>query len=122
MKSLLASVVSRLVLATLFLFKGQRNGSYLLACSAFISPMFNADAPSRKAPSKILGVELEMPNFDELFDRIQQVSPLARLAISKKEGGFAALDPGTHSFILLFAILFQQSFMSLIFMSVDKIL
>lgn len=35
----------------------------------------------RTVPSQIDGVEIEVPNFDELFTRIQQVSPLARQAM-----------------------------------------
>jgi hypothetical protein len=52
------------------------------------------DAPVKQqmAPSKIEGVEIELPNFDELFNRIQQVSPLARLAMEGGTGGFANSD------------------------------
>lgn len=46
----------------------------------------------RTTPSKTEGVEIELPNFDELFNRIQQVSPLARLAIEGGTGGFANAD------------------------------
>jgi len=46
--------------------------------------------------SKTDGVEIELPDFNELFNRIQQVSPLARLAIngggSGESKGFAAVD------------------------------
>ncbi len=38
-------------------------------------------------PSKTDGVEIELPNFEELFGRIAEVSPLARLAIEGGEGG-----------------------------------
>jgi hypothetical protein len=41
------------------------------------------------------GVEIELPDFDELFGRIKQVSPLAKVVIdgngSGPEGGFAAM-------------------------------
>ena len=48
-------------------------------------------------PSKTDGVEIELPDFDDLFGRIQQVSPLARVAIeggeiSNGKRGFAAVD------------------------------
>ena len=46
----------------------------------------------RTTPSKTEGVEIELPNFDELFNRIQQVSPLARLAMEGGTGGFANAD------------------------------
>ena len=50
----------------------------------------------RTAPSKTVGVEIELPDFDEMFRRIQAVSPLARLAVqgggSGEGGGFAAVD------------------------------
>lgn len=61
--------------------------------SAFNSPFFNMPASvAAKVPTKTEGVELEMPNFDELFARIQKLSPLAQLAIESKEGGFAAVN------------------------------
>ena len=64
--------------------------------SAFSSPIFTPSTAT-KAPSKTRGVEIEMPDFDELFRRIQKVSPLARLAIERKEGGFAAVvDNGEY--------------------------
>lgn len=51
-----------------------------------------APAVQRTAPSKTEGVEIELPSFDELFNRIQQVSPLSRLAIEGGTGGFANAD------------------------------
>lgn len=51
-----------------------------------------APALQRTAPSKTEGVEIDLPNFDELFNRIQQVSPLARLAIQGGTGGFDNAD------------------------------
>lgn len=53
-------------------------------------------ALQRTAPSKTEGVDIELPDFDEFFDRIQTVSPLARLAMNGggagEGGGFAAVD------------------------------
>jgi len=50
----------------------------------------------RRAPSETEGVEIELPDFDEMFGRIQAVSPLAKLAIegggTGEGGGFAAVD------------------------------
>ncbi len=65
--------------------------------SAFSSPIFQESvALQRTAPSKTEGIDIELPDFDEFFDRIQAVSPLARLAIngggSGEGGGFAAVD------------------------------
>jgi hypothetical protein len=54
-----------------------------------------APALQRTAPSKTEGVEIDLPNFDELFNRIQQVSPLARLAIQGGTGGFDNADYST---------------------------
>jgi hypothetical protein len=67
------------------------------AVSAFSSPIFQETAAlQRTAPSKTEGVEIELPDFDEFFGRIQAVSPLARLVIegggSGEGGGFAAVD------------------------------
>jgi hypothetical protein len=101
MKATSQSLTHRIALLISFLFLNSKiNGNPFIACSAYyISPVFDAGAcSSKREPSKVAGVDLEMPNFDELFTRIQQVSPLARLAIAKKEGGFAALDLGKHSF------------------------
>ena len=65
--------------------------------AAFTSPIFQKTATlQRTAPSKTEGVEIELPDFDEMFGRIMAVSPLARLAIegggSGEGGGFAACD------------------------------
>ena len=61
-------------------------------------------ALQRTAPSKTEGVDIELPDFDEFFDRIQTVSPLARLAINGggagEGGGFAAVDDSGKSAIL----------------------
>ena len=37
-------------------------------------------------------MEIELPNFDVLFDRIAQVSPLARMALEGREGGLSSVD------------------------------
>ncbi len=67
------------------------------AVSAFSSPIFQETAAlQRTAPSKTEGVEIELPDFEEFFGRIQAVSPLARLVVegggSGVGGGFAAVD------------------------------
>jgi len=62
--------------------------------SAFSSPIFTPSTATT-SPSKTQGVVIEMPDFDELFGRIKAVSPLARLAIERKDGGFAAADDQT---------------------------
>jgi hypothetical protein len=69
--------------------------------SAFTSPIFQETVTlQRTAPSKTNGVEIELPNFEELFGRIQDVSPLARLAISGTGsgigGGFGAVDDSSE--------------------------
>lgn len=70
--------------------------------SGFTMPMFQEHIALQKtAPSKTEGVEIELPDFDELFSRIQQVSPLARLAINGggtgSGGGFGAIDDSSPS-------------------------
>jgi hypothetical protein len=61
--------------------------------SAFSMPMFTQQrAMQRTTPSKTEGVEIELPDFDELFGRIKEVSPLAAMAIDGKDGGFAVAD------------------------------
>jgi len=49
-------------------------------------------AMQRTTPSKTDGVEIELPDFDELFGRIAEVSPLARLAIEGGDGGLDEAD------------------------------
>lgn len=72
-----------------------------LHVSCFTATMWQeAPAMQRTAPSKTEGVEIELPNFDELFNRIQQVSPLARLAMEGGTGGFANADyTSTYNFL-----------------------
>lgn len=61
--------------------------------SAFSMPMFTEQKTmQRTTPSKTDGVEIEIPNFDELFGRIKEVSPLAALAIDGKEGNVQVAD------------------------------
>ena len=63
--------------------------------SAFTVPMFQEQITmQRTAPSKTDGVEIELPDFDEFFRRIQQVSPLSRVAISGEtdKGGFSVSE------------------------------
>lgn len=69
----------------------------------FSSALFQqAPTMQKTSPSKTVGVDIELPDFDELFDRIQQVSPLARSVIANKNSpplggprGFAAVDDST---------------------------
>ena len=64
----------------------------LLAASTvvdgFSSPVFQETHHLRKQmPSKTEGVEIELPDFDELFRRIRQVSPLADKILSGDHKG-----------------------------------
>ena len=55
--------------------------------TAFSMPMFTEQKTmQRTTPSKTDGVEIEIPNFDELFGRIKEVSPLAALANHHTQG------------------------------------
>ena len=71
----------------------------LATAQGFSSALFH-EAPTlqRTTPSQTDGVDIELPDFDELFDRIQQVSPLAREVISRNgvvdngPKGFQAID------------------------------
>lgn len=47
---------------------------------------------AKTTPSKTDGVEIELPNFDELFNRIREVSPLANMAIEGDKGSFEDAD------------------------------
>ena len=70
-------------------------------CGNFVEGFSNAlfqEMPTlqRTAPSSTDGVDIELPDFDELFGRIQQVSPLARSVITGSttgdRKGFASCD------------------------------
>ena len=63
-----------------------RTGVLLLALGdpalGFSSTIFqDATSAHHTFQSKNRGIEIELPDFDELYGRIQDVSPLARIAI-----------------------------------------
>lgn len=60
-------------LALLFLSPAAGFGNALFQKAPVDQQTFASKTPNR--------VEIELPNFEELFDRVQEVSPLARLAI-----------------------------------------
>jgi len=61
--------------------------------SAFSMPMFTEQKAMRRTTlSKTDGVEIEIPDFDEFFGRIREVSPLAAMTIDGQVGGFDAAD------------------------------
>jgi len=67
---------------------------------AFSTPLFTPIVTNQKtAPSTKIGVEIELPDFEALFDQIQQVSPLTKVAFEGggKDGkrGFAAMEQDT---------------------------
>lgn len=66
------------------------------SASAFGNALFqSAPTAQQTLPTNKDGVEIELPDFGELFGRIQQVSPLARVLIEGNGGnkGFEAVDP-----------------------------
>ena len=70
--------------------------------NAFTGPIFQEAAPlQRTTPSKTSGVEIELPDFEKFFGRLQEVSPLAKLAFSGGGagvgGGFAAIEDTSKS-------------------------
>lgn len=78
-----------------------------LLVDAFGSTLFQEQAAQQtKAPAIQPGIEIELPDFDELFSRIQQTSPLAKLAFNGGGGevngkrGLAALEsmPASEDF------------------------
>lgn len=68
--------------------------SRVSSSSAFSTPVFQERTTHRRtAPSQTEGVSIELPNFDELFYRIQQVSPLAKQVLEGgADGGFANIE------------------------------
>ena len=65
--------------------------------AAFSGPLF---VPQKNkpvvVPSKTNGESIELPNFKELFTRIEQVSPLAEVALQGRDGGFLVMDDNSH--------------------------
>jgi hypothetical protein len=58
-----------------------------LFVNAFDGVLFQKIPTLQKTtPSKFDGVDIELPDFDELFGRIQKVSPLARFVIQSQRG------------------------------------
>jgi len=57
---------------------------------SFQIPLFT-ETP-KVVPSKVEGTTISLPNFEELFGRIQTVSPLARHLIQGYDGGMEAMD------------------------------
>ena len=106
-------------------------GFHVAASSAFSTPIFQETATlQRKAPSKTIGVEIELPDFDEMFRRIQAVSPLARLAVqgggSGEGGGFAVVDdnsefPGNFHIYFFAYCIFHNTSMILILLCPIKL-
>jgi hypothetical protein len=83
---------------------------------AFSSALFQkSPTMQRKAPSKMEGIAFELPDFEELFDRIQQVSPLARSVINgisvNNERGFKGIVDHCKCFFLHthFTVFFRGS-------------
>jgi hypothetical protein len=81
--------------------------AFLYACFAasHSSAFSTTRAPVAAAPAGYRhvwkpGVEIELPDFDTLFDRIQMASPLAKLVMEgnslDKEGGFESIDDSRH--------------------------
>jgi hypothetical protein len=67
------------------------------SAEAFGNALFQEACTAQQTfASKNEGVEIELPDFDELFGRVQQVSPLSRVAIEGNDldgaKGFAAID------------------------------
>ena len=69
------------------------NASAFSAAPAPNVPLFTDNQTrQRLTPSTVDNVEIELPDFDELFRRIREVSPLACMVIEGEEGGFAVAD------------------------------
>jgi hypothetical protein len=95
------------------------------SADAFSSTLFQ-EAPTmqRKAPSTS-GVDIELADVEELFDRIQQVSPLARSVIArgnsvtKHAGGFGDVDDSCKYRISFFEFL---SILRIVLTKLDRLL
>mmetsp|Transcript_21130 Transcript_21130/g.42604 ORF Transcript_21130/g.42604 Transcript_21130/m.42604 type:complete len:328 (-) Transcript_21130:120-1103(-) len=70
--------------------------SFVPPLAAFNTPVFQQSTQLRRtAPSKMEGVEIELPDFDELFNRIGKVSPLATMVLEgggEERRGFSGVD------------------------------
>ena len=66
--------------------------------NGFSSALFQETASRQiTAPSREQGVEIELPDFDELFYRIRQTSPLAKLALDQSNGNEIAGKKGLEA-------------------------
>mmetsp|Transcript_67753 Transcript_67753/g.195890 ORF Transcript_67753/g.195890 Transcript_67753/m.195890 type:complete len:323 (+) Transcript_67753:97-1065(+) len=79
--------------STVFVFLTVCTGS----TTAFTTALFpqSTSTPQQTYPTKDQNEEIELPNFDELFARIQQVSPLSRTILEDdidNSKGFDAID------------------------------
>lgn len=66
------------------------------SCNAFtttVSPLVAAPIAKRKEWTS--GVEIELPDLDTLFDRVQAASPLAKHVMEGNSGGFDKCDSDT---------------------------
>jgi hypothetical protein len=67
--------------------------------TAFNNALFQqAPTAQQTFPSKTDGVEIELPDFDELFGRAQQVSPLSRVAIESYGNGLDCVTGAKKGF------------------------
>jgi hypothetical protein len=69
------------------------------SATAFNNALFQqAPTEQQTFPSKTDGVEIELPDFDELFGRAQQVSPLSRVAIEGHSYGLDCVNGAKKGF------------------------
>lgn len=60
--------------------------------NAYKAPVFPNDETKRTTPSTDNNVEIELPDFEQLFDRIRLTSPLASMILDNIDGDFQMAD------------------------------
>jgi hypothetical protein len=63
-----------------------------ITSKAYESPVFPKDDTKRTTPSTVDNVEIELPDFEQLYNRIRYTSPLASMVMDNIDGDFQTAD------------------------------
>ena len=60
--------------------------------NAYQSPVFPNDETKRTTPSAVDNIDIELPDFEQLYERIRYTSPLACMVMDNVDGDFQKAD------------------------------
>lgn len=67
--------------------------AFTVKSPAYQSPIFPEDETKKhNTPSSVDNINIELPDFCQLYERIRYVSPLAALVLDNKDGNFQSAD------------------------------